>query len=161
MPHNRRNAGGQLDSDIASPGEAGGRLAQYKERLVARGVRLTRHRLQVLEALASSSGHTTAGKVLAAVQQRYPQTNKTTVYRTMDLLTDLNLVATSHMDGHKYKYELLQAPHHHLICKECGTEIELSDAALTPLRQLIQNEHGFLPCFDHFVLYGVCSACQQ
>ncbi|HMA35267.1 MAG TPA: Fur family transcriptional regulator [Chloroflexia bacterium] len=137
------------------------RLLQYNARLAASGVRLTPQRFMVLEVLAASPGHTTADKVLGGVQARYPYVNKTTVYRTLELLTALGMVAMIDAGGAQTEYELLDAPHHHLICKRCGLQIELPDATLNPLRQLIEREHNFQPSFDHFALFGVCQACQE
>jgi Fur family ferric uptake transcriptional regulator len=137
------------------------RLTEYHEKLVASGVRLTPQRFMVLEVLAAHPGHITAEQVLTAVQQRYPYVNKTTVYRTLDLLTGLGLASMTHMGGNQYEYELLESPHHHLICKVCGEVIELPDSTLNPLRSLIEQEHGFRPYLDHFALFGVCRACQQ
>lgn len=136
------------------------RLAHYRARLLSSGVRLTPQRFMVLEVLAAQPGHTTAERVLAGVQDRHPYVNKTTVYRTLELLTELGLVATIHAENNQYAYELVDAPHHHLLCRHCGHEIELPDAALDPLRRLVAAEYGFQPCLDHFVMYGVCRECQ-
>jgi|GEM_PF-2386614 len=108
------------------------RLAPYQERLVGSGVRLTPQRFMVLAALAAHPGHTTADQILATVQIQYPHVNKTTVYRTLELLAELGMVAISQMGGNQATYELLEAPHHHLICKRCGVMRELPDAALNP-----------------------------
>ena len=137
------------------------RLAAYQATLIASGVRLTPQRFMVLEVLAASPGHTTAERVLAGVQARYPYVNKTTVYRTLELLSDLGMVVTTHSGGNQYEYELVEAPHHHLICKECRREIELPDTALNALRHLVDQEYGFRPCLDHFVMFGVCRECQN
>ncbi|HUS15556.1 MAG TPA: transcriptional repressor [Chloroflexia bacterium] len=136
------------------------RIAQYQEKLVASGVRLTPQRFMVREAIVAQPGHTTADQVLATVQTRYPHVNKTTVYRTLELLSDLGMVAITHMGGNQAAYELVEVPHHHLICKECGWLIDLPDATLNPLRELVEQEHGFRPCLDHFTLFGICRECR-
>jgi Fur family ferric uptake transcriptional regulator len=115
----------------------------------------------VLGVLAENTGHITADKVLASVQQQYPYINKTTVYRTLELLCEVGLVAITHLDGTAAEYELLDGRHHHLVCKRCGHNIELPDTALDPLRETIEHDYGFQPCFDHFALFGVCHACQD
>ena len=89
----------------------------------------------VLEVLAAHPGHITAEKVLNAVQKRYPYVNKTTVYRTLELLTELGLASMTHMGGNQYEYELLESPHHHLICKVCGDVIELPELDAQPAPQ--------------------------
>src|SRR4051794_38933673 len=103
------------------------KLAEYNARLEASGVRLTPQRFMVLEVLATNPGHITAAKVVAEVQKRYPHVNKTTVYRTLEMLAELGMVVVTHIGGNQYDYELVEAPHHHLICKECGSKLELPD----------------------------------
>jgi Fur family ferric uptake transcriptional regulator len=142
------------------------RLAAYKERLVDADVRVTRHRLKVLEVLAATSGHVTATEVLEEVRKRYPSVNKTTVYRILDLLVELGAATMTHMQVgdnqyNQFIYELTEHPHHHLICKDCGYVVELPDSTFESLRQTVQSQYGFRPTFDHFALYGVCEDCQK
>ncbi len=137
------------------------RLERYNAKLIASGARLTPQRFMVLEVLATHTGHITADNVLMAVHQHYPHVNKTTVYRTLELLSELGLVTSTHLDGTAVKYELVDRRHHHLLCKRCGLNLELPDAAMDTLREPIAGEYGFQPCFDHFALFGVCRACQD
>ena len=131
------------------------------ELLLARGVRLTPQRLMVLEALAESAGHhVTADQVLGAVARQYPYVDKTTVYRTLDLLREHGLVAMTDLGGGKLEYELIAVPHHHMVCKQCGHTVELDDALLDPLRTVVEERYGFQPCFNHFALFGVCRTCR-
>ena len=101
-----------------------------------------------------------ADKILAAVVAHYPYVDKTTVYRTLDLLREHSLVVMTDLGGGKLEYELVSQPHHHIVCKQCGYTVELDDATLDPLRRLVEQQYGFQPCFDHFALFGVCRACQ-
>jgi Fur family ferric uptake transcriptional regulator len=138
------------------------KITELNNLLLARGVRLTPQRLMVLEVLAEHAGsHITADKILAAVVARYPYVDKTTVYRTLDLLRDHSLVVMTDLGGGKLEYELVSQPHHHIVCKQCGYTVELDDATLDPLRRLVEQQYGFQPCFDHFALFGVCRACQE
>ncbi len=135
-------------------------LTYYNQKLAGLGIRLTPRRRKVLEVLVAHAGHVTADEVLAEVQKSYPLANKTTVYRTLEILTTAGVAATSHAAGHQAIYQLAGDPHHHLICKECGAETELADTSLDPLRERIAAEYGFEPCFNHFVLFGVCPSCK-
>jgi Fur family ferric uptake transcriptional regulator len=137
------------------------RISELNQVLLERGVRLTPQRLMVLEALAEhAGGHITADRVLTAVVQRYPYVDKTTVYRTLELLREHGLVVMTDLGGGKFEYELVGQPHHHIVCKTCGYTVALDDATLDPLRALVEAQTGFQPCFDHFALFGVCPACQ-
>src|SRR5262249_1730952 len=129
--------------------------------LLERGVRLTPQRLMVLEVLAEhAGGHIPADRVVAAVTQRYPHADKATIYRTLDLLREHGLVVMTDRGCRKFHYELVDVPHHHIICKHRGYTVELDDRALDPLRAVVEQQYGFQPCFDHFALFGVCAACR-
>ncbi len=136
------------------------RVTRLTEQLLASGLRYTPQRQMVLEVLVAQPGHITADTVLAAVQARYPHVNKTTVYRTLETLGQQGLVAVIHQGGRSDVYELRESRHHHLRCNVCDAELEVPDSVLDPLRARVQQEYGFVPCFDHFALVGVCPACQ-
>src|SRR5207253_10575185 len=63
--------------------------------LRARGHRLTPRRLMVVEVLVERTGHLTVEELLAGVQAHYPSTNKTTVYRTLELLQRLGMIVVT------------------------------------------------------------------
>lgn len=129
--------------------------------LRARGHRLTPRRLMVVEVLAHSGGHVTGEEILAEVKARHPSTNKTTVYRTLELLSDLGLVATTDLGSGRLEYELVGRPHHHLICEHCHMRIEVDDELLEPLRISLMERYGFTTNLDHFALFGVCPDCRS
>jgi Fur family transcriptional regulator, ferric uptake regulator len=129
--------------------------------LRARGYRLTPRRLVVAEVLAECGGHLTMEAILAGVQGRYPSTNKTTVYRTLELLHSLGMVVITDLGGGTLEYELVGHPHHHLICEKCGNRIEVADHLLEPLRASLLEHYGFSTNLDHFALFGICPDCAK
>jgi len=129
--------------------------------LRARGQRLTPRRLMVVEVLATHAGHLTVEEILGKVQERYPSTNKTTVYRTLELLGEAGLVAVTDLGSGRLEYELTAHPHHHLICEKCNTRIEVEDRFLQPLRQSLWEHYGFCTNLDHFALFGLCPECNS
>ena len=126
--------------------------------LITRGHRLTPRRLMVVEVLSQHT-HLTVEEILAKVQCRYPSTNKTTVYRTLDLLSSLGFVDVTDLGGGKLEYELSRHPHHHLICERCGTQTEVEDRLFDPLRHTLKERYGFTPNLGHFALFGTCPKC--
>jgi Fur family transcriptional regulator, ferric uptake regulator len=129
--------------------------------LRARGYKLTPRRLMVVEVLGGQDGHITGEEILERVLARYPTTNKTTVYRTLDLLSALGMVAVTDMGSGRMEYELLAHPHHHLICEKCHDRIEVDDRFLEPLRASLLEHYGFITDLDHFALFGVCPVCRD
>jgi Fur family ferric uptake transcriptional regulator len=113
----------------------------------------------VVEVLARSRGHVTGDDILCAVRERYPVTNKTTVYRTLDLLAELGIVAVTDLGMGRLEYELAEHPHHHLICERCRARIEVDDDLLEPLRASLHGRYGFTANLEHFALFGICPDC--
>lgn len=135
------------------------RIVEIDSDLRARGYRLTPRRLMVAEVLASRGDHMTVEEILSEVKRRHPSTNKTTVYRTLEMLRELGMVVVTDLGGGKLEYELLERPHHHLICERCSARIEVDDHFLEPLRQSLWEHYGFCTNLDHFALFGTCPAC--
>jgi Fur family ferric uptake transcriptional regulator len=137
------------------------RTSEIDQRLRAQGHRLTGRRLMVVQALSKHSGHLTVENILENIRQEYPSTNKTTVYRTLELLSTLGMVAVTDLGGGKMEYELVGDPHHHLICYKCGTQAEVDDCFFQPLRESLLKQYGFYANLDHFAMFGLCPACRN
>ncbi|HST05428.1 MAG TPA: Fur family transcriptional regulator [Chloroflexia bacterium] len=147
--------------DAYSPDDVPSRTTAIDRELRARGHRLTPRRLVVVAVLAASNGHVTGEEVLLKVQARHPSTNKTTVYRTLELLSDLGFLAVTDLGSGRLEYELLGRPHHHLVCEKCGGRVEVEDDLLQPLRASLMERYGYSTTLDHFALFGICPACRR
>lgn len=134
----------------------------YVGRLRREGVRVTPQRLIVLEALAAHSGHVSADEILRWAAARYPAINLATVYRTLDLLISIGLVAQTDFGSGVSHFELVgDTPHHHLVCERCHAVFEIDDEALAPMQQSILRDYGFLTNTRHLALFGCCRACRE
>jgi len=135
---------------------------QAARRLREAGYRMTPQRLAVLEVIKGSSGHITLNDILERLRPGYPTITASTVYRNLQCLVSLQLVAQTDLgDGcHVYEYTAGK-PHHHLVCLCCHRVVDLPDSFLDPLRQAVQEQYGYLPRMDHFGLFGACPECQE
>lgn len=130
------------------------------DRLRRAGQRVTPQRLAILCALLPG-GHLTVDDVFAQVEGHLPGVNRSTVYRTLELFGELGLVSVTDLGGGSRRYELLDQPHHHLICHRCGAATEMDDDLVEPMREAIRARYGFAPQVDHLALFGFCDDCQQ
>ena len=130
------------------------------ERLRRVGQRATPQRLVILDALTAGE-HLSADEVFARVEPLLPGVNRSTVYRTLELFRDLGLVSMTDLGGGARQFELIDAPHHHLICHRCGALLEMDDGLVEPLRESIRDRYGFTPGIDHLALFGFCAACRD
>jgi len=125
------------------------------------GHRVTRQRSLILEAVCAAEGHTPLGEIYLRVQQADRTIDRSTVYRALRLFVELGIVlAADTGDGETY-YEVAKLhPHHHLVCRACGGEWEIGDAALGAMFEEIAARHRFRVETDHLVLFGVCESCE-
>lgn len=132
----------------------------YTVRLRRLGLRVTPQRLFVLEALEGAGGHLTAEEIMQWASRRYPALNLATVYRTLDLLVSVGLVAQTDLGGEAATYELVgDVPHHHLVCKGCGHVIEMDERLLESLRADALHGYGFHAQPQHLAIFGLCDQC--
>ena len=131
-----------------------------REALRAAGCRWTTQRASIIDTIARRAGHFTAADVLEDVLAVNPAVERSTVYRTLDLLNELGLLAATTGDDGVIRFERRgDAPHHHLVCTACGAAIEVEDAAFEPLRTAISQHYGFRAAFEHWMVPGVGAGC--
>lgn len=134
----------------------------WEERLWDAGHRVTQQRALILDAVCAGGGHTTLGEVYARVRRRNRALDRSTVYRALDLFVQLGLVVTADTGKGETTYEIARPrPHHHLVCRACGREWEIDDAALGAMAAEIAARHNFAVSTDHLVLFGTCAACRE
>ena len=89
--------------------------------LKAKGYRLTPQRMLVIEALHNAEDHISAQEIYKQLHSRYPYSNISTVYRTLELMEKLNLVTETDFGEGRVRYHVAEkGHHHHLVCRRCG-----------------------------------------
>lgn len=135
--------------------------------LKAKGLKVTRQRMAVLEAIdACSKEHLTAEEIFELVKVDCPDIGLATVYRTIQLLGSLHLIDRISFDDGFVRYEMGSAlegtgrhRHHHLICIKCGRVISFQDDLLEELEEKITGATGFRVVNHEVKLYGYCVEC--
>jgi Fur family transcriptional regulator, ferric uptake regulator len=124
------------------------------------GVRLTPQRRMILDAIACCAGHVTAEQIYERIALTYTHMSLSTVYRNLERLIDLRLIAATDLGGGRICYSAIDvARHHHLICHQCGAMLDIGDDLLDGLRSAILATYGFATSIDHLALWGTCSRC--
>jgi Fur family ferric uptake transcriptional regulator len=135
--------------------------APFLQNLRQQGHRLTPQREMILSVICSSGGHLTADEISQRVRQRYSYLNKSAVYRTLDLLTRLNLVHPTDLGQGCVEYEIHQHPHHHhLVCRKCGKMTKVAERVFALVERTLRDEYSFVADLDHFAIFGLCRKCQ-
>jgi len=132
----------------------------FLDELRESGHRLTPQREMILSAICDCQGHVTADEILKRVRKRYPYINKSAVYRTLDLLVQLNLVNPTDFGQGCVEYEMHRHPHHHhLLCRNCHTMVEVDERIFATLEKTLRTDYGFVADLDHFAIFGLCRKC--
>ena len=127
-------------------------------RLEGEGHRVTESRRAVLAAIAETHAPFTVEDICLAA----PSVGRATVFRTVKLLQDLDLVCRLPLGDGGVGYQLSRSEHHHhLICSNCRSVSEFSDPELDLLIASNANGHGFRLDGHSLELYGICRNCRD
>ena len=126
--------------------------------LHGRGLRMTTQRQLVLEAVRELE-HATPERICSHVQRTAPAINITTVYRTLDLLSELGLVRHTHLGHGAPVYSTHGHEHVHLVCHRCGEVTEAPCHVLDGAAAMLRETSGFRLDATHLALSGTCGRC--
>ena len=130
------------------------------ELLRQQGHRLTPQRLQILQVIKASSHHATAEEIHAAIVPQQPYLAIATVYRALQWLQSVGLVAPITIEGKLcYEYHAPGDHHHHLVCQKCGQHLQIPDELFALLKADLRERFGFILQADHLALMGWCAPC--
>ena len=127
-----------------------------------RGLRLTPQRQAVCEAIFSCPGHICAEHILEAVSHTRPhlRMNKTTVYRTLDMLLEIGLLSEHRCADGRAQYEpAARGRHSHAICRNCGALVEIGPDLLGVISDGLKSRYGFHADLESYPIFGLCSSC--
>ena len=131
--------------------------------LRSRGERMTTPRLAVLSVLLREPGrHLSAEQIVAAVAADEPAVHRASVYRALEMLTHIEVVAHVHLGHGGTAYHLAtphQSDHLHAQCDQCGRVIDLPVDALAGATADISRSTGFQLDPRHVALSGRCAEC--
>jgi Fur family ferric uptake transcriptional regulator len=135
----------------------------FVQQLREHGFRLTPQREIILSVLHQVEGLATADEIHRRVQRISSSVDISTVYRTLDLLQELDLVSSVDAGDEQRRYELLglHGPHLHLVCRACGKVIGADSAVAKAFARRLQEQYGFSVELDHLSVPGLCAACAE
>ena len=139
-------------------------LERFKKILKESGLKYTRQREIVLNILYHSDTHYTPESLYAEARRKAPEVNVgiATIYRTLNLLENAEMVTSLSFGAAGKKFELANKPHHdHLICKNCGKIVEFENSIVERQQALIAKEHKFKLTGHLMQLYGICETCNN
>jgi Fur family ferric uptake transcriptional regulator len=124
------------------------------------GYRLTPQRRLVWDALRRAEGHLTAEELHGEVTRAAPDLNLASVYRTLRVLADLDLVREVHLGDGRGHWEVAHPDDaFHLVCRSCGGVEHHEGDLVENIRRHLAGGHGFTTERVELVVHGVCANC--
>lgn len=126
-------------------------------------VRSTRQRAAVIALLESVDEFRSAQDLYDELRRRGETIGLTTVYRTLQSLSAADLVDMVRTDTGESMYRRCSAPehHHHLVCRHCGSAVEVSGREVEAWAAEVAEAHGFSDVSHTIELFGTCADCQR
>jgi Fe2+ or Zn2+ uptake regulation protein len=122
-------------------------------------VRLTPHRREVFEILASSTDHPTAYDILDRVKSRSPGMSLATVYNCLEHLTTAGLIKLVHLERGQSRYCANLHEHVHFHCETCGKVIDAHPATDFDPAKFWNLPTGTKVSRTDLAIHGTCSHC--
>ncbi len=122
-------------------------------------LRKTNERYIILEDIYNRNDHFDADDLFISLKSRSTRISRATIYNTLDLLVDCNLVSRHQFGKNKTVYERSYgfAQHDHLICYECDKVLEFCDPRIHNIQNMVEEIFGFNVVKHSLNFYGVCT----
>ena len=143
-------------------------LEDLRGKLYERGYKMTPQRKEILQIFVEHSDyhHMSAEDVYGILREKDSEIGLATVYRALDLLSELEILVRMDFGDGCARYELNTADpkihhHHHLICLKCKKVIEFEEDLLDELEADIADKSGFQILNHEVKFFGYCSECRR
>ncbi|MEM7007533.1 MAG: transcriptional repressor [Thermodesulfobacteriota bacterium] len=127
-----------------------------------RGFKCTPQRLAVLKVLQDTRASLSINTIHSKVKEHLPDTGLATVYRSLEVLVDLNLALKLPLEDGSQSYAIAPDGHlHPILCTDCKKVIDFAECPLDDLAKKITQDTG-IEINTHFLqLFGKCEECQR
>ena len=135
-------------------------LDEIKDRLHQAGHKVTPQRMAIIKIVLNSPEHLTPTAIYEKVHKIDAKIGEVTVYRTLNILSELGLVCLLHTGDNSHSYVASPTEHHgHIICSDCGRVVNFTNCNLKELEERLSSETGFAIKEHHLDFFGRCQEC--
>lgn len=122
-------------------------------------IKVTKGRIYILNILAETESSVEADYVMKKCKEKGLSIDLSTVYRTLELLYEKDIVDKFDLGDGKYNYILKKEKHKHILhCSLCEKEVEI-DCPMLQVEEVIKNKTGFILVEHDLKIKGICEEC--
>lgn len=126
------------------------------------GVRSTKQRAAIGALLADIGDFRSAQELHDELRRRGDAIGLTTVYRTLQAMATAGAVDTLRTDtGESLYRQCSDHHHHHLVCRVCGSTVEVQGRQVEQWTEKIAKEHGYSDVSHTVEIFGTCGSCRS
>jgi len=125
--------------------------------------RSTKQRAAIKDALQAAAGFRSAQELHDGLKAQGRRVGLTTVYRNLQVLAQAGEVDVLRASDGEVTYRRCASGehHHHLVCTECGTSVEVASDDIERWADRVAQSHGFTPVEHTVEVFGICAACSS
>jgi Fur family ferric uptake transcriptional regulator len=155
----RRQPGSEVEGRRQPGSEVEGRRQPGSE-VEGRAVRSTRQRVAISALLENLDEFRSAQDLHDELRRGGEGIGLTTVYRTLQSMAGAGLVDSLRTDSGETVYRRCSAHHHHhLVCRTCGSTVEVSGGDVETWAAEVARAHGFSDVSHTIEIFGLCGDC--
>ena len=137
-------------------------MADTRQKRPVTGVRNTRQRGAIADVLTGSDDFLSAQQLHEELTARGESIGLTTVYRNLQALTEAGQVDAIWDGTGETRYRhCSDGHHHHLVCRDCGTTVEVQAEPVERWADAIAAENGFSDISHTVEIFGTCTDCSR
>jgi Fur family peroxide stress response transcriptional regulator len=129
------------------------------EALRNKGYKATPQRIAICRIVLNSRTHPSAQQVYDEVKKIHPTVSLATVYKTLEVLRNLELVQEINLPKGQARFDPYLNPHINLICLKCGNITDLDDITVKEITRKVAAATKFRPTGQRVDVYGICQKC--
>lgn len=138
------------------------RFLQFRDLCSRNGLAATLQRFIVYQTLAEMKNHPTADMIYEQLHPENEKVSRMSVYRILDTFSKCRLIRRLNHPGSATHYDAFMTPHHHLICVQCGSVLDVDRTEDEHFEIPHENIPEGFQVLDFTVDFqGVCSSCVQ
>jgi Fur family peroxide stress response transcriptional regulator len=125
-----------------------------------KGYKATAQRIAVCRFALNSRDHPNAQKIYAEVKKVHPTVSLATVYKTLQILKEQDLIQELDLPESKARFDSYMDPHINVICLQCGTIQDFSDNSAREMVERVTTKADFTRTGQRIDIYGICKTCR-